>query len=448
MNNSEKSPEIIQVIAGDTRDATPITYLLSDGGQTKKLRSTMFGITLLVLIFVVWSLAANVDELARARGEVQPGGHVQVLQTRMGGTINRILVKEGDTVKAGQLLVDFSSTDFDKLDSQTKAKVAANEIDRERMMAILESRSPNFSKYTKNYPLLVEQAKVSYRAQIASREAALAAKRSEVGQQGSQLAGSERERKIVGRELREARERLNRLEEGARRGVVTKLALSDARQQLISLEERLDELKTRSESTTSTLSGADAEVRRLRAELNQQLSGELSKLTEQYHELLAEQNAVSSRLDRSDIRSPIDGIVMDLPQTAQGAVIPAGGTVAVVVPAGQELIMDVMVTPRDIGFVKTGQRASIKIDSFDSARFGSIEGKVRNVAPTSTKMKENGMPLYKVEIALSKPYVGNVKHRLIPGMTGEADIATGSKSVMQYLLKPIYLAADTAFHER
>lgn len=104
--------------------------------------------------------------------------------------------------------------------------------------------------------------------------------------------------------------------------------------------------------------------------------------------------------------------------------------------------------PRDIGFVKVGQRASVKIDSFDSARFGSIEGTVKRVSPTSTKMKENGMPFYKVEIDLAKPYVGNEKHRLIPGMTGEADIATGRKSVMQFLLKPIFLASDTAFHER
>jgi adhesin transport system membrane fusion protein len=110
--------------------------------------------------------------------------------------------------------------------------------------------------------------------------------------------------------------------------------------------------------------------------------------------------------------------------------------------------MEVMVLPRDIGFIKEGQRASVKLDSFDSARFGAVEGHVKRVAPTSTKMKENGAPFYKVEVALAKPFVGAENHRLMPGMTGEADIATGRKSVMQYLLKPIFLASDTAFHER
>ncbi len=448
MNNKEQTPEIIQVVAGDTRGETPITYLLNDGGQTRKLRRTMFSIVILVLIFVVWSIVAQMDELARARGEIQPGGHVQVLQSKEGGSIVKLFVKEGDIVKAGQAIAEFDNTALEKDQAQTDIKVSSLLIERERMLAILQNRRPDFSKYAKDFPLLVEQAKASYDAQVASRGAAIAVKRSEVGQQGSQLAGSDREQRIVKRELREARERLNRLEEGSRRGVVTKLALSEARQSLISLEERLDELKTRSESTKNTLSGADAEVRRLRAELNQQLSLELSKVTEQYRELVEEGKYLGNRQGKTLIKAPVDGTVINLPQSGAGTVIPPGGALAEVVPIGQEIIMEAMVTPRDIGFVKQGQRVSVKIDSFDSARFGAVAGHVKRIAPTSSKLKENGMPFYKVEIALSKPYVGSSNHRLIPGMTGEADIATGSKSVMQYLLKPIFLAADTAFHER
>lgn len=441
-------PNIVTVAASDNRPPINIDTLLDDRGQTRTMRRTLGGIVAGVLVLLAWAIIAQVDELARARGEVQPGVRVQVLQSRMGGTINKLLVKEGDTVKAGQVLIDFSTTDYDKLKVQTDTKIAALEIDRERMLAVLENRPPNLAKYENDYPLLVKEAKITYREQLASRDAAIAAKRAEGAQQGALISGAEKDKTLIERQIAEAKDRLSRLEEGARRGVVTQLALSDARQQVTSLEERLSETTVRASGMRSSVGGVGADMARVRADFNQQLSQELSKVTEQYRELLAERNAVDSRLARSDITSPIDGVVMNLPQTQEGAVIAPGGVVAEVVPLGQELIMEVMVQPRDIGFVKEGQRASVKIDSFDSARFGSVDGHVKRVAPTSTKMKENGAPFYRVEVALAQSFVGAESHRLMPGMTGEADIATGRKSVIQYLLKPIFLASDTAFHER
>lgn len=445
---TNKTPDIVTLAAGDSRPSISIESLLDDRGQSRALRRALLGVVGLVLVFIVWSLLAQVDELARARGEVQPGGHVQVLQSQEGGTIVKLHVKEGDSVKAGQVIADFATTDIEKLRTQTAIKLNALAIDRERMLAVLQNRKPDLAKYATDYPMLVQQAEITYREQIASRDAALLAKRSEGGQQGAMLEGAQRDTKLIERQIREARERLNRLEEGARKGVVTQIALSDARQQVTSLEERLSDAVARTAGTRSSLGGNSAEVSRLRADLNQQLSMELSKLTEQYRELQAESKALEERKGRIEIKSPIEGIVMDLPQTSAGAVVAPGGIVAEVVPNGQDVVMEVMVTPRDIGFVKEGQRASIKIDSFDSARFGAIEGRVKRVAPTSTRMKENGAAFYKVEVALAKAYVGTQNHRLIPGMTGEADIATGRKSVMRYLLKPVFTASDTAFHER
>lgn len=446
--NQKSQPSIVSISASDQRTAPPIEALLAEGGQTAALRRTLFAIVGLVVIFLVWALLTPIDELARARGEIQPGGHVQVLQSQEGGTIVKLHVKEGDTVKAGQVLADFATTDIEKLRTQTDIKLNALAIDRERMLAVLENRKPDFAKYEQDYPMLVQQAQITYREQLASRDAALAAKRSEGGQQSALIGGAEADTKLIERQIKEAQERLRRLEEGARKGVVTQLALSDARQQVSSLEERLADTKARAAGMRSTVGGVGAEVAKVRADFNQQLSMELSKLTEQYRELQAERAALEERKGRIEIKSPVAGIVMNLPQTAEGAVVSPGGVVAEVVPAGQDIVMEVMVTPRDIGFVKEGQRASVKIDSFDSARFGAVEGRVKRVAPTSSKLKENGMPFYKVEITLAAPYVGGKQHRLMPGMTGEADIATGRKSVMQWLLKPVFLAADTAFHER
>lgn len=445
---SPNTPDIGTIISSEHGTLVDLEMLLDDRGTTKLLRRTLFAIVGGVLLLVLWAAVANVDELARARGEIQPSEHVQVLQSQDGGTVVKLHVREGDMVVAGQPIADFSSTENKKLRDQADIRLNSLAIDRERMRAILENRIPDFSAFAAGYPMLVEQAIVSYREQIASRDAAVAAKRAESGQQSALMGGASQDKALIQKQIVEARGRLNRLEEGARKGVVTQIALSDARQQVSALEERLADASARETGARSTEMGAAAEVARVRAEFNQQLSQELSRVTEQIREIQIERKALDEKQGRIEIRAPVAGIVMNLPMTAIGAVVPPGGIVAEVVPVGQNIVMEVLVLPRDIGFVKEGQRANVKIDSFDSARFGSIEGTVKRIAPTSSRLKDGAAPYYKVEVTLSKTYVGSETHRLLPGMTGEADIATGSKSVLQYLLKPVFLATDTAFHER
>ncbi|WP_047393669.1 HlyD family type I secretion periplasmic adaptor subunit [Chitinibacter sp. ZOR0017] len=425
-----------------------IQQLLEDPGMSPALRRSMWLIVLLVLAFLFWAVFSPVNELARARGEVIPSGYVQVLQTQTGGVIEQLLVREGDTVKAGQLVARFKAVDVEKRAAQANIRLNSLAIDRERMLALLEGRAPDFSPYEADYPRLVRQAQSSYREQKAVRDAALTAKRSEGGQQTAQQQAAQRDIRLVESQLNEARQRIKRLEEGVQKGVISQLALSEARQQASALEERLSDLQARVQSIGSGMGAIDADLLKIRADLNQQLSLELSKTTEAYRELEAELAALTDNQRDIEVKSPVAGVVTNLPHTQAGSVIPPGGTVAEVVPTGQGMFLEVMVSPRDIGFVKNGQTVTVKVDSFDSARFGTITGTVQRVSPTSSKLPPNNQPFYRVEVALGQTYVGQSQHQLVPGMTAEADIVTGRKSVLQFLLKPVYTATDTAFHER
>ena len=442
------TPDIVTITAGDTRPSVAIEALLDDRRSTRTLRLTLFGIVGLVLALIVWSVLAEVDELARARGELHPVGNVQTLQSQEGGTILKVHVQEGDVVSVGDVVVDFIVTDIEKLAAQLEVRMSSFMIDREQMLALLEDRQPNFSDFSDEYPELVANARTTYSERLAGRNTAEAAKRSEMAQLTTTLEGAKDATRLIEREMVEAKDRLDRLEDGLKKGVVPELRVSEVRQQFIALQERLSESKSRTEGTARAIESARQELTQVKAEYNERLSTELSQVTEQLAELEAERQALEAREGRIQLESTVDGIVMDLPDTTEGAVIPPGGTVARIVPVDQDVIMEVMVSPRDIGFIEKGQRAMVKIDSFDSARFGSVEGHVDQIAPTSSKMPETGQPFYKVNVVLSTPYVGSPDRRLIPGMTGEADIATGTKSVMQYLLRPIFLASDTAFHER
>lgn len=441
------TPEIIAVIAAEQNFSARIDNLLDDTRQTRLLRRTLLAVVGLVALFIVWAIFAQVDELARAHGDIQPGEGVQSLQVEEGGSIVKLLVREGQTVVKGQPIAEFAATNLNKEREQNEVKLTSALIDRERLGALLEKRQPDFASYTK-YPHLVKQARTSYEIQDAQRKALSEAKLSAITQQQRLIAGMQRDKALLARELAEARSRLARLEEGASKGLVSKLMLSDALQQVTAVEERQSELASRVASAEDQITTLQAEMASVDAEFTQNVSIELGKTTELWRELQAEQRALAQRSARFEMKAPVAGVVMNLPQTLENAVIAPGGVVAEIVPADQAVVMEVMVTPRDIGFIQVGQRAVVKVDAFDYSRFGSVAGEVKRVSPTSIKLKENGATFYKVQISLDKPYIGSTERRIIAGMTGEADIVTGRKSVIQYLLKPIFLTADTAFHER
>ena len=441
------TPEIIAVIAAEQNFSARIDNLLDDTRQTRLLRRTLLAVVGLVALFIVWAIFAQVDELARAHGDIQPGEGVQSLQVEEGGSIVKLLVREGQTVVKGQPIVEFAATNLNKEREQNEVKLTSALIDRERLGALLEKRQPDFVSYMK-YPHLVKQARTSYEIQDAQRKALSEAKLSAITQQQRLITGMQRDKALLARELAEARSRLARLEEGASKGLVSKLMLSDARQQVTAVEERQSELASRVASAEDQITTLQAEMASVDAEFTQNVSIELGKTTELWRELQAEQRALAQRSARFEMKAPVDGVVMNLPQTLENAVIAPGGVVAEIVPADQAVVMEVMVTPRDIGFIQVGQKAMVKVDAFDYSRFGSVAGEVKRVSPTSIKLKENGATFYKVQISLDKPYIGSTERRIIAGMTGEADIVTGRKSVIQYLLKPIFLTADTAFHER
>ncbi len=155
------------------------------------------------------------------------------------------------------------------------------------------------------------------------------------------------------------------------------------------------------------------------------------------------------RADRTLLRAPITGIVRGLAVHRAGSVVQPGALIAELLPQNGRLVVDARISPRDIGFVAEGQAVNIKVQAFDFSRFGTVHGMVERISAGSF-LDEQRQPYYRARVALSQPHVGHNPRlaRLAPGMTVQADITTGTKTVMQYLLKPIYASTATAFSER
>ena len=415
---------------------------------TRGVRLLVAGVIGLVLILLVLSLVISVDEVTRARGQFVPTRRVQVIQTPEGGAIEAILVQNDQQVAEGQVIARFRATDLMRDIERTASRLVYLQIQIERLDAVAAQRAPDFSPFEKDHADMVREAQSLYAGQMQQLQSSLRETDRQIDEQNSSIAAAQKEIPSAKISMEANNDLLQRVRDGAATGVVPRNRIAQAEDQaaqsqrtytqlVTSLDQfaaRIDRLQA---TRTATIAKSTADARSQRAELMEQLS-----------ELKATAAAYQSRSTDIEVRAPVNGIVQKISETPIGTVIQAGGTVCEIVPTDGGVLLQARVAPRDIGFIHIGDKASVKSDAFDFARFGSIPGKVARIAAMNEQANASSTPFINVEVELDKPYVGtDESHVVTPGMTGEAAILTGRQTIFQYLLKPFY-TLNSAFSER
>lgn len=446
--NDRTGPSIID-IAGDVDTSSSVGAILDERRRIAGLRRLMYGIVAIVLFFVAWSLLASVDELAKAPGEIIPKARLQIVQSRDGGVLQEMLVREDDRVEEGQVIARFDPTAVLADVQSLHVRRAGLSIDIERWGAIAEGREPNFSDFSGAYPELTFEAEELFRTQRQEAEARIEGLSEQVSRLNALTKELEGEQRIVRDEMATAQDSFEHISEGVKRGVIPALRANEARAVMLQARTKFEELTSRLGDARSQLLVTEKDLDRARSSLVIEARSERSKLLEQRAEVEAAIAASQGRRGQLEVLSPVNGIVKDVPDNVIGAVIAPGGTVAEIVPTDGGLFMQVRLQPRDIGFVRTGQPVLAKVDAFDFARFGAVRGTVARISPSAFTDDRTGARYYLVDVDLSQAYVGaDEGNALVPGMTGEADIVTGEKTIFQYILKPVFVGLDSAFHER
>jgi HlyD family type I secretion membrane fusion protein len=203
----------------------------------------------------------------------------------------------------------------------------------------------------------------------------------------------------------------------------------------VQLLEKLTELKNR--------------VQVVRSETLEGWMNELSGVNQNLVELGQNLARLEQDLSRQRLRAPASGLVHALAVNSPGEVVEEGETVLRIVPEQRNLLAETRISPRDVGHITTGQAVKVKVSTFDYARFGTVPGTVESISPSSLTDPE-GNVYFQVDVLLERDHVGEnpEDNRLQPGMSVQADIVTGDKTLMEYLLKPIYASARGAFNER
>lgn len=441
-------PSIIAVSGANPRMGARGVCALREQAEAREARRLMLGISALVAGLVAWSAVAEVDELARARGTVEPVGRVQSVQSEQGGTLAELLVRRDDAVAKVQVIARFDSTEIRRDLDQSEVRLASLRIEMEMLDALIARREPDFSIFS-SYPKLVAAAWSLLNEKINQLDARLAGKASELeGRQGMLDSLTEQIPSVM-TETEAVNEVYERMLRGAHQGVVSNVRLAEARERAAAADQRLRDIQGRRIEAEKLVSAVRSELDGVRNDFVTQARAEHTDLVEKARELELEVKALRARLASIEVVAPVAGIIQHVPDARSGAVIAAGGVVADIVPTDGALEMEASVLPRDIGFVRVGQSATIKVDAFDFSRFGSVPGRIKSISPTAEADERSGQPFYRIILTLDADHVGTRNdQRLLPGMTGEADIVTGRKSVFQYLLKPVFVGADTAFHER
>lgn len=257
------------------------------------------------------------------------------------------------------------------------------------------------------------------------------------------------ERPAVERQRAVASERIETLESLQERGLAPRAELVEAIQVEADYDFQLAELTGRAAVLRAHITELEQRLAEVDVGEADTASARIAEVNSDLFEVAERIARLIRRLAQTEFRTPVAGTVQSLPETVVGRFIEAGGLVAEIVPRDVSLRFAGEISPRDVGFVTVGQPVRLKIDAFDFSQFGALEGLVTEVSPT-TVVDAQGVSHYKVLVELPQSYLGDEPRRygLLPGMTGEADITNGSKTVVAYLWKPIFTNLDLALSER
>lgn len=404
------------------------------------LRSCVGVSFLLVSLFLAWSAVAEVEEVASAAGQIVPSGYIQDIQHLEGGIIREILVQEGDLVEKGQPLVKLDDTGANADLGQIRAKQKTLELQVQRLRRFADGAGTD--SLTGDEKAILDSMNAARSTQKDVLTAQLEQKRRELDAISSNKAALQKNVALARKEYD-----INFQMEA--KGSSSKLATLNAERQLNQLVGQLNEATTQEVQAQSAITEAQSRLQSLDASLRQDALKSLAEAQGELDELNKGLGKLENAASRTTVTSPVRGLVKGLSVHTLGAVIEPGKVLMEIVPVGEELIVEALVSPGDIGNIEKGEAVKVKVSAYDASRYGSVPGKLLSVS-ASTFQTQEGQSFYKARIQLAHDYVGEDANRnlLLPGMAVQANIITGQKTVLEYLLRPLKAATEDAFHEK
>ena len=400
-----------------------------------------------VVLLVVWAAFAEVDEVTRGEGRVIPSSQLQIVQSVDGGVVEELLVREGQEVAAGELLLRVDPTRFVSSLRENHAQYLALQAKAARLSALtqgtalsfpagVESEAPEIAAHERR---LYESSRESMAAQLSIAREQLAQRQQELNE-----ARSRREQAVRGLEL--TTQELDVTRPLISSGAVSEVDLLRLERDVARLRGERDQAGAQISRVQAAIAEASRKIEEVELNVRNQLRNELSDTMARLSSLSEGSRGLADRVKHAEIRSPVRGTVSRLLVNTVGAVVQPGREVVEIVPLDDALILEARVLPKDIAFLRPGQEAMVKFTAYDFAIYGGLQARVEHIG-ADTVTDDKGNAFYVVRVRTVESSLGEALP-IIPGMVAQVDILTGKKTVLSYLLKPVLRAKGNALTER
>lgn len=438
------------IVQRGARKPRPLAHVVHLEESVRDHQLMVIGaIVLLLAAFVFWAAREPVAEIAVSVGQVVPRHDVVKVQHFEGGIVQDVLVRDGDHVAKGQELVRLHPAGFEAEEGQLLARRAGLELEAERLRAFvagtdpsetLNAAAPAYAHLEKDQLAILTAQRQSLSDQRAVLESRLEQRKAEEQGLLAEIAAYDREVQA----LRDERAMFQQLFD---QGHGSRINLLRAQRELSTTEADRARASGRLESVRGGIIEAQQSLLELASSSREEAVTRLGAVTNELAEVDEALRRARDRVSRLTVLAPDDGVVKGMTVHSSGEVVSPGQLLTEIVPGNGELVIDSRIATKDVGSIEVGQPVRVKVTAFDFARNGAVGGRLEQVSAT-TFQDEDGMPYYRARIVLDQAWVGAPENRILPGMVVQADILTGEKTLIEYLLKPIYLAASQAFTER
>jgi membrane fusion protein, adhesin transport system len=404
--------------------------------------------------FVVWANYAVLDQVTRGEGRVIPSSQIQVIQNLEGGILSEMLVDEGQTVERDQVLLRIDNTSA----KSTLADLRHRYLDGLATVARLQAEVSGATsegqivfppEVLNEAPELAQAQKALFRSRLDQMVSQIAILQDQVAQRQQEMAGAQSKSHNLSASLSLTEQQISMTRPLVDSGVSSKTDLLRLEREANDLQGEINAANSEYTLAKAALGEAMGRIQEHNVSFRTDASTEMDKERSDLASISENMKANQDKVQRTDVRSPVRGIIKDIKVRTVGGVIQSGQDIMEIVPIEDTLLIEAQIKPADIAFIRPKQSAVVKITAYDSSKYGGLDAVVQDISADTIK-NERGESFFRIRLRTAKNFLGTPANKLeiSPGMTATVDILTGKRTMLEYLLKPILKARDSAFRER
>ncbi|MDP2818991.1 MAG: HlyD family type I secretion periplasmic adaptor subunit [Polaromonas sp.] len=402
---------------------------------------------IVLVLAILWAGLSEIDEITKGEGKVIPSKQLQIMQSLDGGVVSEILVQEGQVVEPGQILVNIDTTRFDSSVKENRVQYLALLARAARVRALAEGvpfvPPP---EAVADAPKTVEEELRAYEASTSTLNAQLSIAQQQLAQRQQELVEMRAKREQASRAYDLTAKELGYTRPLLKDGAVSEVELLRLERETGRFLGEREMASAQISKTQSAIVEASRKIQEITLNFQSEARKELSETLAKLNVSSASGVGLADKVDKSSLRSPVRGTVKRLLVNTVGGVVQPGRDIIEIVPLEENLLLEAKVLPKDIAFLRPGDRALVKFTAYDFSIYGGLEAKLEFIGADSVT-DERGNTFYTVRVRTEKSKLGEGLP-IIPGMVAEVDIITGQKSILSYILKPVLKAKQAAFTER